>query len=280
MGSMSTALASHLPLLAALIGAGVFAGLIAGLFGVGGGVVIVPALYAAFGVLGIDDAVRMKVAVATSLATIIITSARSTWSHYKRGAVDVRLLKAWTPWIMLGALIGAFAASAAPGEALTAGFGIFLILISVQMGLGQPGWHLRKSLPGGIWNAVIPGSIGLFSAMAGIGGGVFGVIIMTLCGKPIHRAVGTAAGFGAAIGIPATLGFIIAGWAVPGRPALSLGYVNLAGFVFIATLTVLMAPVGVALAHALPVKHLRRLFAVLLLVTGVLMLRDVLSGAG
>ncbi len=280
MGSLAATITNHLPLLAALIGAGVFAGLIAGLFGVGGGIVIVPALYAAFGVLGVDDAVRMKTAVATSLATIIITSARSTWSHYKRGAVDVRILKAWVPWIMLGALIGAFAASAAPGEMLTAGFGIFLILISLQMGLGQPGWHLRDTLPGGIWGALIPGGIGLLSAMAGIGGGVFGVIIMTLCGKPIHRAVGTAAGFGAAIGIPAALGFILAGWSVPGRPALSLGYVNLAGLVFIATFTVLVAPVGVALAHALPVKHLRRLFAVLLLVTGILMLRDVISGAG
>lgn len=272
-------LLSHWMLLVALIGAGVFAGLIAGLFGVGGGVVIVPALYAAFGVLGVDDAVRMKAAVATSLATIITTSIRSAWLHYKRGAVDVRILKLWVPWIMVGALVGAFAASAAPAKALTFGFGVFLMLISVQMGFGQPDWRLRDQMPGKVPSAIFASFVGLFSAMAGIGGGVFGVIIMTLCGKPIHRAVGTAAGFGAAIGIPATLGFVFAGWNVSGLPEFSLGYVNVAGFVFIASLTALMAPVGVTLAHALPVKHLRRLFAILLLVAGFLMLRDVLSGA-
>ncbi|MDQ7018780.1 MAG: sulfite exporter TauE/SafE family protein [Robiginitomaculum sp.] len=267
----------HWQLIAALIGAGAFAGIIAGLFGVGGGVVIVPALYAAFGILDVDDAVRMKAAVATSLATIITTSIRSAWLHYKRGAVDVRILKLWAPWIMAGALVGSFAASAAPGEALTMGFAIFLILLSVQMGFGQPDWRLRETMPPKGPSAVIAAFVGLFSAMAGIGGGIFGVIIMTLCGKPIHRAVGTAAGFGAAIGIPATLGFILAGWNVPNLPVFSFGYVNVTGFIFIASLTALMAPVGVALAHALPVKHLRRLFAVLMVVAGGLMLRDVLG---
>ncbi len=266
---------AHWPLIATLIGAGVFAGLIAGLFGIGGGVVIVPALYAAFGALGVDDAVRMKVAVATSLATIIATSLRSALSHYKRGAVDVRVLKSWVPWIMAGALMGAFAASATPGPALTAGFGVFLLLIAMQMGFGGPGWRLRDTLPGAPFGQIIATLLGLFSAMAGIGGGVIGVIVMTLCGKPIHRAVGTASGFGAAIGLPATLGFVIAGWGMPRLPVFSFGYVNLAGFVFIAALTVLMAPVGVALAHALPVRHLRRLMAILLFITGLLMLRDV-----
>jgi uncharacterized protein len=277
MGGVMNIFIDHWQLIVALIGAGAFAGIIAGLFGVGGGVVIVPALYAAFGILDVDDAVRMKAAVATSLATIITTSIRSAWLHYKRGAVDVRILKAWVPWIMAGALVGSFAASAAPGEALTMGFAIFLILLSVQMGFGQPDWRLRDTMPPKGPSAVIASLVGLFSAMAGIGGGIFGVIIMTLCGKPIHRAVGTAAGFGAAIGIPATLGFIIAGWNVQNLPVFSFGYVNVAGFVFIASLTALMAPVGVALAHALPVKHLRRLFAVLMVVAGGLMLRDVLG---
>ncbi len=280
MGGVMETLLAQWPLIVTLIGAGIFAGLIAGLFGIGGGVVIVPALYAAFGALGVDDAVRMKVAVATSLATIIATSIRSSLAHYKRGAVDVALLRSWVPWIMAGAMVGALAASAAPGRALTAGFGVFLLLIAVQMGLGQPNWRLRDTLPGAPFGPMIAALIGMFSAMAGIGGGVIGVITMTLCGKPIHRAVGTAAGFGAAIGLPASLGFIFAGWGQQGLPFLSLGYVNLVGFVFIASLTVLMAPVGVALAHALPVKQLRRLMAVLLFVAGILMLRDVLSGAG
>ncbi len=272
---MMDVLVEHWPMTVALIGAGVFAGLIAGLFGVGGGVVIVPALYTVFGMLGVDDAVRMKMAVATSLATIIVTSSRSVWSHYKRGAVDVRVLKSWGLWMMAGAFIGAFTASATPGPVLAAVFGVFLLLISLQMGFGQPEWRLRDTLPGGAVGGGIAALIGLLSSMVGIGGGVFGIIIMTLCGKPIHRAVGTAAGFGATIGLPAALGFMIAGWGVPGRPALSLGYVNLIGFVFIASLTVLMAPVGVRLAHALPVKQLRILMAVLLFVTGLLMLGDV-----
>ncbi len=273
-------LAAQGPLIAMLVAAGVFAGLMAGLFGIGGGVVIVPALYVAFGAFGVDDSVRMKLAVATSLATIIATSFRSVWSHYKRGAVDVRLLKSWVPWIMIGALAGSFFASAAPGRVLTAGFGVFVVLVGLQMGFGQPSWRLRDTIPGAPFGPIIAALIGLFSAMAGIGGGVIGVITMTLCGKPIHRAVGTAAGFGAAIGIPATLGFIVAGWHVPGRPPLSLGYVSVLGFIFIASLTVLVAPLGVALAHALPVRRLRRLMALLLVVAGILMLRDVLSGAG
>jgi uncharacterized membrane protein YfcA len=264
-------------LILALIGAGAFAGLIAGMFGVGGGVVIVPALYAVFGLLDIDDDVRMKAAVATSLATIITTSMRSVLLHYRRGAVDVRILKSWVPWIMVGAFVGAFAASAAPGEALTLGFGIFIVLISLQMGFGQPDWRLRDTMPGRVPSAIIASLIGLFSAMAGIGGGIFGVLVMTMCGKPIHRAVGTAAGFGAAIGVLATLGFIIAGWQVKGLPIFSVGYVNLVGFIFIATLTALMAPLGVAAAHALPVKTLRRLFAVLMFVAGMMMLRDALT---
>jgi uncharacterized protein len=270
---------THWTLLLALIGAGMIAGLIAGLFGIGGGVIIVPALYVTFGAFGIDDTVRMKTAIATSLATIIATSIRSAFSHYKRGAVDVRLLKSWVPWIMAGAFVGAFAASAVPGTYLTIGFAIFLLLIAVQMGVGHPDWRLRDTIPGAPFGQLIASTIGLLSAMAGIGGGIIGVITMTLCGKPIHRAVGTAAGFGAAIGLPATIGFVLAGWNVPGRPVFSLGYVNLAGFVFIATLTVLVAPLGVRIAHALPVKQLRRLMAILLFVVGIMMLRDVLSGA-
>lgn len=279
MGGVIEVFLQQWQLIAMLIGAGVFAGLMAGLFGIGGGVVIVPALYMAFGTLGVDDMVRMKVALATSLATIIATSLRSTWAHHKRGAVDLQILKNWVPWIMLGAFIGAFAASAAPGRALTAGFAIFLVFMSVQMAFGHPNWRLRDTLPGAPFGPLIAALIGMFSAMAGIGGGIIGVLTMTLCGIPIHRAVGTAAGFGAAIGLMATIGYVVAGWGEAGLPFLSLGYVNLVGFVFIATLTVLVAPLGVALAHALPVKHLRRLMAVLLIIAGVLMLHDVITGA-
>ncbi|VAV88072.1 Protein of unknown function DUF81 [hydrothermal vent metagenome] len=266
--------ADNLNLLLALAAAGAFAGIIAGLFGVGGGVVIVPAMYGVLGAFGIDDDTRMKTAIATSLATIVVTSIRSAMAHYKRGAVDVRVLKAWVPWIMVGAVIGASLASHLPGNWLVIGFGGFALLIALQMGFGNARWRLADQLPGGILKISLAGFIGMSSAMAGIGGGVVGVILMTLCGKPIHRAVGTAAGFGAAIGLPAALVFMATGMMGATTAPLSIGYVNVPGFLAIGFLTASLAPLGARLAHALPAGVLRRLFALLLFVTGILMLRD------
>ncbi|PHR60803.1 MAG: hypothetical protein COA47_06225 [Robiginitomaculum sp.] len=261
-------------LLFALALAGAFAGLIAGLFGVGGGVVIVPALYAILGEFGIDDDTRMKTAIATSLATIVVTSIRSVMAHYKRGAVDVRVLKSWVPWIIPGAMVGAVLASQLPGNWLVIGFGGFAILIALQLGFGNARWRLADQLPDGLGKVGLAGFIGLSSAMAGIGGGVVGVILMTVCGKPIHRAVGTAAGFGAAIGLPAALVYMVSGWLAPVQAPMSIGYVNVPGFLFISVLTATLAPIGAQLAHALPASVLRRSFALLLVVTGGMMLRD------
>ncbi|WP_022698716.1 sulfite exporter TauE/SafE family protein [Euryhalocaulis caribicus] len=265
-------------LIAALIGAGLFAGLVAGLFGVGGGVVIVPAVYYAQAALGYPEETRMHVAVATSLATIIATSIRSVMAHNKKGAVDWHVLRAWSPWIVLGALAGAFVADMTPGRALTAFFGAVAMLIAAQMFFGRPGWRLADELPGGLPRAGMGTGMGLASAMMGIGGGTFGVLLMTLCGRSIHKAVGTAAGFGVAIGAPAALGFVIAGWGVANVPPGSLGYVSAPGFFFIATLTVLMAPVGAALAHRLDGNLLRRLFAIGLTVTAFSLLYEALAG--
>lgn len=259
-------------LITALIGAGLFAGLVAGLFGVGGGVVIVPVLYYAQTALGYPDETRMHVAVATSAATIIATSIRSVLSHNKRGAVDWAALKRWAPWIVLGALAGAFVADLVSGAFLTGFFGLVALVISAQLFFGRPDWRLAGDLPRGGVRAVLGGGIGMASAMMGIGGGTFGVLLMTLFGRPIHKAVGTAAGFGVAIGAPATIGFIIAGWGVTDVPPWSLGYVSIPGFVFIAALTVAMAPAGVALAHRLNANMLRRLFAIGLALTAVSLL--------
>jgi len=270
-------LAEHMNLLLMLAAAGAVAGLIAGLFGVGGGVVIVPALYALLGVFGVDDDTRMKTAIATSLATILVTSARSVWAHHGRGAVDVDVLKSWVPWIVPGALVGAGLASYLPGTWLVIGFGGFAILIAMQMGFGNANWRLRNELPQGPLKVVLAGFIGISSAMVGIGGGAVGVVLMTLCGTPIHRAVGTAAGFGVAIGLPAALVFMATGWGAQNLVPFSLGFVNIPGFVALSVLTVTLAPWGARLAHALPANVLRRLFAVLLLVTGGLMLRDGLT---
>lgn len=258
---------------AALAAAGLFAGFIGGLFGIGGGVVIVPALYAVFAALGVDEAVRMHVAVGTSLSTIIATSWRSLDTHRKAGAVDFDVLRAWAPWIIAGALMGSLAAGLASTEALLLVFGFGLLLVAAQMGLADPNWRLYRELPRGGPRAAIAGGIGFLSALMGIGGGAFGVTVMTLCGRAIHQAVATASGFGAAIALPAALGYVVTGWGREGLPPLSLGFVSVPGFLALAALTALTAPLGARLAHRLPQLTLKRAFAVLLALLALNMLR-------
>ncbi|MBN8605717.1 MAG: sulfite exporter TauE/SafE family protein [Caulobacterales bacterium] len=263
---------------AALAGAGLFAGFVGGLFGIGGGAVIVPVLYALFTLLGVDESVRMHVAVGTSLSTIVSTSWRSLATHTKAGAVDFEVLRAWAPWITLGALVGAALAGLANTEALLIVFGGGLLLVALQMGFSNPNWRAFAELPRGIARAATAGSIGVLSAMMGIGGGAFGVTMMTLCGRPIHQAVATASGFGAAIALPAALGYIVAGWGREGLPPWSLGFVSLPGFVLLALLTAITAPIGARLAHRLPQQALKRAFAVLLALVALNMLRQAFSG--
>jgi uncharacterized membrane protein YfcA len=266
--------AELLPFIVGLIAAGLFAGFIGGLFGVGGGVVIVPALYVVFTSLGIDEAVRMHLAIGTSLSSIISTSWRSLSTHSKAGAVDFTVLRAWAPWITGGALLGAALAGISNTEALLIVFGGGLLLVAAQMGLGNPNWRVAQDLPTGPLRALIAGAIGLLSAMMGIGGGAFGVTVMTLCGRPIHQAVATASGFGAAIALPATLGYVIAGWGREELPDYSAGFVSLPGFIVLAALTAITAPIGARLAHRLPQQTLKRAFAVLLAITAINMLRE------
>lgn len=261
-------------LAATFAAAGLFAGFIGGLFGVGGGIVLVPVLYHLMGVLDVSDAARMHVAVATSLSTIVVTSWRSLATHARAGAVDAEVLKTWSPWIAAGALAGAALAGAVDTDALLIVFGAGLLLVAVNMGLGKENWRLARELPNGAPRAAIALAIGAASAMMGVGGGSFGVTVMTLCGRPIHQAVATASGFGAAIAVPATLGFIAAGWGRASLPPLSLGYVNVAGFALLALLTAATAPIGARAAHRLDRALLRRLFAIALAVTALNMLRE------
>lgn len=263
--------------IAGLAAAGLFAGFVGGLFGIGGGAVLVPALYYVFTALGIDEAVRMHLAVGTSLSTIIATSARSLSTHAKAGAVDFAVLKAWSPWIAIGALIGGALAGIADTDALLIVFGAGLILVAAQMALGNPNWRLAADLPTGALRSAIAALIGALSAMMGIGGGAFGVTVMTLFGRPIHQAVATASGFGAAIAVPAALMYVIMGWGHDGLPPFSLGYISAPGFVVLAALTTLTAPMGARLAHRLPQLTLKRAFAVLLTVVALNMLREAFS---
>lgn len=260
------------PLLAAT---GLIAGILAGLLGVGGGIVIVPVLYHVFSYLGIDDAVRMHLAVGTSLATIIPTSIRSARAHYARGAVDATLLRAWGPAMLAGAAVGAWGATLADFRVLTAVFAAVALLVALHMGLGRIEWRIADSAPVGIRAWPLAGIIGGISAMMGIGGGTLSVPTLTLLGSPIHRAVGTAAAFGLVISVPAMTGFVWGGLGVAGLPPFSAGYVNLLGFGLIVPMTLLAAPLGARLAHALSQVRLRQAFALFLGVTALRMLSDV-----
>lgn len=263
---------------AALLATGVAAGFIAGLLGVGGGIVIVPVLFLAFTALGIDEAVRMHVAVGTSLSTIVFTSLASFRAHSRRGAVDFALLRSWAPGIFVGVVIGSALASVFSGQVLTGIFGAIALVVAGYMAFARPDWQVFPGLPTGIVKHSVAAVIGTVSALMGIGGGTLSVPTLTLCGYPIHRAVGTAAAIGFVIGVPGTVGFIIAGWGKAGLPALSLGYVNLLGLALILPASMLMAPVGARAAHALPVRWLKLAFAVFLALTAARMLYATWAG--
>jgi len=258
-----------------LLLAGAVAGLLAGLLGVGGGIVIVPALYHIFGYLGIDDSVRMHLAVGTSLATIIPTSIRSVLAHRERGSFDKTLFMAWVPGIVVGVMLGTWLANLAEFSMLTLVFATVALLVSGYMALGNPAWKLADGLPANPGNSLIASVVGSISAMMGIGGGTLSVPILNAYGVPIHRSVGTAAGFGLVIAVPGTLGFIIGGWGNPALPDFSFGFVNWLGFVLIVPATVLMVPTGAKLAHSLSQTGLRRAFAVFLGFTALRMFYDI-----
>ena len=261
-------------LIATLLGTGVVAGLLAGLLGVGGGIVVMPVLYHGFRGLGLDESVRMHVAIATSLATVGITAWRSARSHAQRGSVDRELLGSWGPGVALGALAGAAITAGLSGSALAACFGSFTLAVALHMAFGREEWRIAEAPPVGLGGRLCAGAIGLISAMLGLGAGTLGVTALTLTGVPIHRAVGTAAGLGPWIALPAALWLVWAGWGVPGRPPGSVGYVNAAGFALIVSASWLAAPLGTRFAHALPRRALRRVFAAFLALTSLRMLSE------
>ena len=248
----------------AMLATGLVAGVLAGLFGIGGGIVIVPVLETVLGFLGIDPAIRMHVAVGTSLATIIPTSISSARAHYKRGSVNVDIVKRWAIFVLGGALLGAWIASMVHSDVLAIVFASLAFLVAVKMLFFPSSRNLTEEVPGGPLVPIIPTAIGGFSSMMGIGGGTFSVMTLTLFNEPIHRAVGTAALFGLVISLPGMLGFAIAGWGDPRIPAGSLGYVILVGFACIAPVTVLAAPLGAKIAHSFSAERLNMLFGAFL----------------
>ena len=267
-----------LPLVVALAGAGIVAGVLAGLFGVGGGIVVVPALDFALTAAGVSPAVALHVAVATSMAIIVPTGFASARGHARKGSIDYGVIRSWALPIALGALLGAVLASRVQGRTLALVFGTVAALAAVRMLLPLEGRMLRQSVPGGAGGALLPGAIGTVSAMMGIGGGTLSVPALTFCGVPVHRAVGTAALLGLLIAIPGTLGYLFAKLP-PGEvlPPFTVGYVNLAGFGVISPLSWLSAPLGVALAHRLDRRKLSAAFGLFLLLVAGRMLYRVLG---
>lgn len=252
---------------------GVAAGMLAGLFGVGGGLIIVPALAFVLPWQGVGPAVAMQVAIGTSLAVISATSVSSLLAHRRRGGVLWPVFARVAPGLAAGAVAGAFVAHALPGTALQRIVGAGALLVAIQMFLDrqparQPGLPTTAALlsAGGV--------IGLLSALIGIGGGSLTVPFLTWRGVPIQQAVGTSAACGVPIAWFGAAGFMIAGAGVAGRPEWSVGYVALPAFATIAAASVATAPLGARLAHDLPPRLLKRAFAGLLAVIGALLLLD------
>jgi len=263
--------------LAALAATGCFAGVLAGLLGVGGGIVIVPVLYFLFQTFGASADVSMFVAVGTSLATIIATSISSVRSHHKKGAVDWPLLKKWAPGVVIGVIAGTVLASFLEGQVLTVMFSILAFVVALRMLLSKNGAHFADGLPGQPLEFVFAFIIGSLSVMVGIGGGSISVPILSAYNYPMRKAVASAAGIGLVIAVPGALGFVVAGWGAPGLPVGSLGYVNLLGFGLIVPMTVLCAPVGAKIAHSVNPLYLRKGFAVFLLLTSTKMMYGALG---
>lgn len=258
---------------AALLAAGAVAGFAGGLFGIGGGFVIVPALLVILPLLGSESGQIIHVAIGTSLASIIFTSLRSVTSHAARGAVDFATLRSWAPWVVLGTLIGAGVADRVSSDTLAVIFGVGILVFAVHFLIPHsPERQLASGMPRGAARAGVAGGIGLLSALLGIGGGSISTMVMTLCGVPIHRAIGTASGMGAIIAVPGAIGFMVIGFGEPGLPWGSVGYVNLPAFLALAVTSVLLAPLGVAMAHKLSPALLSRVFGIYLLTVGVLVI--------
>jgi uncharacterized membrane protein YfcA len=264
-------LADLLPMVAVLFVIGGFAGVVAGLLGVGGGIVLVPAFFYAFTSLGYGGAQIMQICVATSLATIVVTSPRSVMSHAKKGAVDWGFLRSWAPFVVGGAILGTAAASQVNSLALQVVFGTLAGLAGLYMAFGRAEWRLGAQMPGHPGKGIMAILLAFFSAMMGIGGGTFGVPLMSLYSVPIHRAVATAAGLGVLIAVPAVIGFLFV--SVQDAPPLTIGAVNLPAFGIVIGATMLATPWGTRLAHSMDPKPLKRAFAIFLTLVALNMLR-------
>jgi uncharacterized protein len=254
-------------LVASVMFAGVVTGILAGLFGIGGGAVIVPVLFEVFQILGVPVAIRMQLCIGTSLAIIVPTAIRSYREHKRRGLVLTDVMRRWTLPSMAGVAVGSALAAVAPPDVFQAAFVLIASLIAAKLLIGQDSWILDSELPGGVAMTGYGFAIGLGSSLMGISGGSLVTMVLTLYGKSIHSSVATAAGLGVPITIAGTIGYVLAGLPHQAElPPLSLGFISVIGVVLIAPLASWIAPFGARLAHSLPKRRLEVAFGLFLLI--------------
>jgi uncharacterized membrane protein YfcA len=249
-----------------IVAAGVLVGILAGLFGIGGGAIIVPVLYEVFRVLGVPEDVRIQACIGTSLAIIVPTTVRSYLGHKKKGSVIPEVVRIWALPAIAGVAIGSVTASFAPAFVFKVAFLVFVSFIAIRMLFGGERWKLGDQLPGRGMLAIYGLITGLFSSLVGVSGGPISNAVLTLYGRPMHQAVGTSAGVGVPITIAGTIGYMLAGWPHMAQlPPFSVGYVSLVGLVLMAPVSSYTTTYGVRLAHWLPRRKLEIAFGVFLI---------------
>lgn len=250
----------------ALAASGALAGFLAGLFGIGGGAIMVPVLVTIVTAVGVDPDVVVHISVASSLGVIVPTSLRSFFAHKKKGAVDLALLKSWIIPVPVGVFLASYVAAHVSGDTLKGIFAAIAFVVAIRMIFNRESWKLGDDIPGNPIRAIIGVFVGFFSTLMGIGGGVINNTFMTLFGRPIHQAVATSSGVGVLISIPAVFGMVAAGWGVPNLPPFSVGYINLLAVVLLVPITVFVAPLGAHFAHNMPKRKLEIAFGIFLLI--------------
>jgi len=253
-----------------IVAGGLVTGLLAGLFGIGGGGIIVPVLYEVFGALGVPDEVRMQLCIGTSIAIIVPTNVRSFLAHRDRGAVLMDVVRAWAIPAILGVATGSAIAAFAPGGVLTVAFVVIASIIAFKLLVGRDDWRIANDLPKGFGTLVYGYIVGLASSLMGISGGSVANMILTLNGKSIHNAVATSAGLGVPITIAGTIGYMLAGLPKQAMmPVFSVGFVSFLGVLLMAPVSSFIAPYGARLAHAMPKRRLEIAFGLFLLIVAV-----------
>jgi uncharacterized membrane protein YfcA len=240
----------------AIAASGVVSGLLAGIFGIGGGAVLVPVFYQVFQMLGVDESVIMHLAVGSSLAIIIPTSIRSFTGHKAKGAVDMAVLRKFLVPVPIGVILASITAAYISSEGLRTVFAVIMLAVAFRMLFNRESWRLGTEVPGNPAIFIVGVVIGYLSTLMGIGGGVLNNTFMTLFGRPIHQAVATSSGVGVLIAIPGTIGYIWAGWANPLLPLASTGFINWIAVALIIPIAMIVTPYGVNIAHALSKRKL------------------------